>query len=239
MRPDPGRGPQGPRPGPRAARGPRRAIRQLRPARAARRLELDRNRLDEAAAVIARIRARWKDAATGDVLDAQLALKRGKTGEAIEHFNAALKKDPDNKIVQYWKAQLDGRTGSVAEAARALEDIVRDKPVKEVDTGTSLLSAAQSALAGLSLQTRDFDEAIRRFEELKRSSRTGTLSRGDRWKLITAYVNKGQWPQAQREIAAILNDAKSPPTNEERVRGANFYRQQGEMPRPWPRSITC
>ncbi len=173
-------------------------------------------------------------------------------GEAIEHFNAALKKDPTNKIVQYWKAQLDGRTGSVVEAARALEDIVRDKPVKEVDAGTSLLSAARrSALAALSLQARDFDDAIRRFEELKRSSGTGNLSRGDRWKLITAYINKNQWPQAKREIAAILNDAKSPPTSEERVRGANFYRQQGEsdaamaqidyvlkldadaIPRPW------
>ena len=42
-------------------------------------LELDRNRLDEAAAVIAKIRSRWKEAATGDVLDAQLALKRGKS----------------------------------------------------------------------------------------------------------------------------------------------------------------
>ncbi len=164
-----------------------------------------------------------------DILDAQIAVKRGKNGEALEHFNAALKKDPDNKIVQFWKAQLDGRTGAVAEAARALEEIVRDKPVKEVDTGTSLLTAAQSALADLSLQTRDFDDAIRRFEELKQSSQTGTLSRRDRWMLITAYVNKGQWPQAKREIAAILNDAKQPPTAEERVRGANFYRQQGEI----------
>jgi cellulose synthase operon protein C len=191
-------------------------------------LELDRGRLDEAAAVVARIRTRWKDSAAVDVLDAQLALKRGKVNEAIEHFNAALRKDPDNKVVQYWKAKLDGSSGSVAEAARALEDIVRDKPVKEVEAGTTLLSAAQSALAGLSLQARDFDEAIRRFEELKRNSGTGTLSHADRWKLITAYVNKGQWLQAKREIAAILNDTKSPPTFDERVRGANFYRQQGE-----------
>jgi tetratricopeptide (TPR) repeat protein len=191
-------------------------------------LELDRGRLEEAAAVVARIRARWKDSATVDVLDAQLALKRGKVNEAIEHFNTALRKDPDNKVVQYWKAKLDGSSGSVAEAARALEDIVRDKPVKEVEAGTTLMSAAQSALAGLSLQARDFDEAIRRFEELKRNSGTGTLSRGDRWKLITAYINKGQWGQAKREIASILNDAKSPPSFDERVRGANFYRQQGE-----------
>lgn len=191
-------------------------------------LELNAGRVDAAAAVVAKIRTRWKDSASVDVLEGQVALRRGKTADAIAHFNAALKKDPNNKIVQYWKARIDGRNGSVGEAARALEQIVRDRPVKEVDDGTTLLSAAQSALAGLSLQSRDFDEAIRRFEELKRSSRTGALSREDRWKLITAYVNKDQWPAAKREIAAILNDAKEPPSNEERVRGASLYRQQGE-----------
>ncbi len=71
----------------------------------------------------------------------------------IEHFDAALKKDPDNKIVQYWKAQLDGQTGAVAEATKSLEAIVREKPVKELDPGMSLMSAAQSALANLSLRT--------------------------------------------------------------------------------------
>ena len=112
------------------------------------------------------------------MLEAQLALKRGQIAEAIEHFDAALKKDPDNKIVQYWKAQLDGQTGAVAEATRSLEAIVRDKPVKEVDPGTTLMSAAQSALASLSLHTGAFDDAIRRFEELKRSDQNGTLSQG-------------------------------------------------------------
>ncbi len=77
-------------------------------------LELERSQLDAAAAVIAKIRARWPEAATGDVLSAQLELKRGHTAQAIKHFDAALKKDPNNKIVQYWKAQLDGQTGSVS-----------------------------------------------------------------------------------------------------------------------------
>ena len=77
-------------------------------------LELDRNQLDAAEAVIAKIRTRWKESATGDVLSAQLELKRGHTTQALEHFDAALKKDPNNKIVQYWKAQLDGQTGSVS-----------------------------------------------------------------------------------------------------------------------------
>ena len=136
-RPDPGREPQGARPRPRAAQGHRRSLRVLRPAGPARRARARPNRLDEAAAVIDKVRARWKDSATVNILDAQVALRRGKTDQAIEHFNAALRKDPGNKIVQYWKAELDGRTGSVAEAARALEDIVRDKPVKEVDAGTT------------------------------------------------------------------------------------------------------
>ncbi len=162
------------------------------------------------------------------MLEAQLALKRGHPAEAIEHFDAALRKDPENKIVQYWKAQLDGQNGAVAEATRSLEAIVRNKPIKEVDTGTTLMSAAQSALASLSLRTGALDDAIRRFEELKRSDQNGTLSKADRWQLITAYVARGQWPSAKREIAALLNDPKNPPTDDERVRGANFYRQQGD-----------
>ena len=191
-------------------------------------LELERNQLEAAENVIAKIRSRWKEAATADVLDAQLALKRGRPAEAIEHFDAALRKDPENKIVQYWKAQLDGQNGAVAEATRSLEAIVKNKPIKEVDTGTTLMSAAQSALASLSLRTGSLDDAIRRFEELKHSDKNGTLSKADRWQLITAYVARGQWPSARREIAALLNDPKNPPTDDERVRGANFYRQQGE-----------
>jgi tetratricopeptide (TPR) repeat protein len=191
-------------------------------------LELEGGDLDAAAAVIAKIKSRWKEAAAGDVLEAQLALKRGNTALAVELFDAALKKDPDNKIVQFWKAQLDGQAGSVATATETLEALVREKPVKEVDSGITLMSAAQSALANLSLRTGDFDTAIRRFEELKRGSASGTLTRSDQWQLITAYVAKGQWPRARREIAAVLNDQQNPPSDEERVRGANLYRQQGE-----------
>ena len=117
----------------------------------------------------------------------------------------------------------------LVEAAKSLEAIVQNKPIKEVDPGTTLMSAAQSALANLSLRTGEFDEAIRRFEELKRNSQNGTLSKSDRWQLITAYVTKGNWPIAKREIAATLNDTKNPPSDDERVRGANFFRQKGEI----------
>jgi len=192
-------------------------------------LEVDRNRLDQAAAVVAKVRARWKESSTGDVLDAQLALKKGNIADAVGYFDVALKKDPDNKIVQFWKAQLEGRTGAVAEATRSLESLVKDKPVKEVDTGVTLMAAAQSALASLSLRTGSFDDAIRRFEQLRQSSETGTLAKADRWQLITAYANRGEWPKAKREIASLLEDPKNPPSDEDRVRGANFYGQNGEI----------
>ena len=98
-------------------------------------------------ATIAKIRTRWSEAATGDILDGQLALKKGNVPSAREFFTQALKKDPDNKVVQFWKAQLDSRTGAVTEAAKTLEDLVKNRPSKEIDQGVSLMSAAQSALA--------------------------------------------------------------------------------------------
>jgi cellulose synthase operon protein C len=191
-------------------------------------LDMEQNDLEAAGATIAKVHSRWKEAATGDILEGQLSLKRSNIPLALQHFNEALKKDPENKIVQFWKAQLDSRTGLVSEASKAFEDLVKNRPTKEVDTGVTLMSAAQSALANLALQRGDTNDAIRRFEELKRSNETGTLSRSDRWQLITAYVLKGQWPVAKREMASILNDSKTPATDDERVRGANFYRQHKE-----------
>jgi len=191
-------------------------------------MEIERNRPDAATAAIGKIRARWKDGATADVLEAQLALKNKNLVSAREHFAKALKKDPSNKIVQYWKAQLDSQYGNAGEATQALEMIAHSKPIKEIETGVTLESAAQSALANLSLRSGKFDDAIRRFEELKHANQNGTLSREDRWQLITAYAAKGQWSVAKREIATILNDTKTPPTEDERVRGSNFYRQNKE-----------
>ncbi len=191
-------------------------------------IDLQQNNVDAAAETIARIRKRWAEAATGDILDGQLALKRKNVAAALEHFNEALKKDPENKVVQFWKAQLDSQTGSLSQATRALEDLVKNRPSKEIDSGVTLMSAAQSALANLELQSGKLDDAIRRFEELKRNSQNGKLSHADRWQLVTAYVAKRQWPYARRELAAILNDRQNPPSNDERVRGANLYRQQNE-----------
>ena len=117
-------------------------------------------------------------------------------------------------------------------ATRSLEAIVKNKPMKEVDPGTTLMSAAQSALASLSLRTGAvLDDAIRRFEELKQlHAANGTLSKADPAGNGSPRMScgRGRWPS--REIASLLNDPKNPPSDDERVRGANFYRQQGEDP---------
>ena len=57
-------------------------------------LELERNRARRCSSGDRQDSFRWKEAATGDVLDAQLALKRGRTGEAIEHFDFGLEEGP-------------------------------------------------------------------------------------------------------------------------------------------------
>ena len=192
-------------------------------------LELERNQLDAAAAVIAKIRARWTEAATSDVLSAQLELKRGHTAAGDRALRCRPQERPQqqDRPVLESSARRPDRVGRRSGRKRSKPSSATSRSRSSIRARRSL-PAAQSALANLSLRTGAFDDAIRRFEELKRSDQKGTLSRSDRWQLITAYVATGQWPLAKREIAAILNDTKNPPSDDERVRGANLYRQQGE-----------
>lgn len=187
-------------------------------------LDLRRKDHDAVAATVAKIRSRWKEAAAADLLEAQLALEMGDLPGAVAHFDAALKKDPGNKLVQFWKAQIEGRMGSTSEAAQAFEALVKDGSTKQLDSGLSLATAARSALANLALQNHDLDGAIRRFEGL----RSGGLARSDRWQLVGAYSAKGQWGPARKEIAGLLNDVRTPPSNDERVRAATYYKQNKE-----------
>lgn len=191
-------------------------------------LDVEQRDFESAKKTIAKIRTRWKEAAAGDLLMAQIALEQGNLSEAAGRFDDALKKDPNNKLVQFWKAQIDGRTGSPSEARETLERIARDEPVKELDSGVTLMAAAESALASLELQSGDVDAAIQRFEELRKRNSKGELPRADRWQLAAAYNAKAQWANAKKELEALLSDTKRVPTDDERVRAANFYRQNNE-----------
>lgn len=193
-------------------------------------IDLRRRDYEAAAATIAKVRNRWKDAAVGDMLDAQLALARGNVRLASSYYASALKKDPGNKLVQYWKAQLDGTTDPRG-AAKVLESLARDGSVKEVDDGLSLMTAAQSALANLQLDTGDVEGAIAKYQDLLKDGSSKTVARDLRWKLVAANVAKRQWPAARAEMESLLNDPAVTPTIAERVAAAMYYRNNGEEAR--------
>ena len=193
-------------------------------------LDLKQKDYDAVSATVAKIRARWKEAAAADLLEAELALDQGKLDLASSHFEKALEKDPGNKVVQYWKAQLDYRRGDRKGPAQALEAITAQGSTKELDNGVPLTVAAEKALADMDLKNGELDKAIRRFESLRSGGGAAGLARSDRWQLAGAYAARSQWPAARREIAALLNDGKNPPTHEERVQAAKFYRLSKDEP---------
>jgi predicted Zn-dependent protease len=176
---------------------------------------------------IAKIRDRWKDAATGDLLDAQLALARNDTKATAVHFDAALKKDPNNKIVQFWKAQLEGRSDPEG-ASRIFEALARGDSIKEVETGLSISAASQSALAGIAMESGDLDSAIARYRDMLKENQAPGLSRAIRWRIVAAQVAKKEWPAAKAEINLLLKDPASPATPEELIRASTFFRLNKE-----------
>ena len=78
-------------------------------------LDLQRKDYQKATATIAEIRGRWKESATADLLDAQVALGSGNPRAASVHLDNALGKDPNNKVALFWKALLDERNGGQGE----------------------------------------------------------------------------------------------------------------------------
>jgi predicted Zn-dependent protease len=186
-------------------------------------LDLAQERYEDVVTTINKIRQRWHESSSADLLDAQLCLARQQPREAVKFLDAALKKDPANKLALFWKAQLEERVGAVADAAKIYEEIARDKPVKEVDPGLSLATAAEWALAAQALENQDFDGAINRFEGLLKSGEANaTVARSVRWRLVQAHAAKGEWKVARDELKSLLADQKTPSV--ERIRGANLYR---------------
>lgn len=186
-------------------------------------LELAAKDYDAVIASIAKVRARWKDAATGDLLDAQLALAMNDMPAASRFFELALRKDPNNKVVQFWKARLDGRTDPEG-ASKVLETLAQGDSVKELEDGLNLTTASQSALAGIALEGGDIDTALARYRSMLKDPKTPEVARAIRWQIVGALVAKKEWPAAKKEIDALLKDPKSPATPEEMIGAATFCR---------------
>jgi predicted Zn-dependent protease len=188
-------------------------------------IDLGRGEHAAVAATIAKIRGRWKEAAAADLLDAQLALAQRDARAALRHLDEALRKDPSNKLALFWKAQLGDKTGASAESARIYEAIARERPVKELDDGLSLATAANWALATMELENHEIEGAITRLESLVRGGLDRDTARPVRWQLVAARAASGHWPQAEKEMRALLAESA---TSEERIRAANFYRLHGD-----------
>jgi predicted Zn-dependent protease len=189
-------------------------------------LELSQGRFEATEQVIAKVRSRWKESAAGDLLDAQLALARDNPRGAASFLDAALKKDPTNKVAKFWKAQLEEKVGAFAEAAKIYDDLAREKPVKEIEQGLTLADAAKWALATQALGNQDFEAAINKYQELLKSVEPGDLARALRWQVAAAKAAKGDWPAAKAEIDALVKDPKT--SHRERVQAANLYRMNKE-----------
>ncbi|RUL88404.1 tetratricopeptide repeat protein [Tautonia sociabilis] len=189
-------------------------------------LDLAQGDQKAAAETVATIRRRWPEAASADLLDAQLCLARRDFPGASRFLQHALQKDPSNKVALFWKAQLDSRSGSPAKAAEVLKALLEGDPVKELGDGLSLSTAAEWSLAALSMEHKDFDDAIARLESIAQDDRAGALGRAARWKLIAARSRKGQWQDARKELIALLNEPES--TIDERVQAADLFRANGE-----------
>jgi cellulose synthase operon protein C len=189
-------------------------------------LELQRREFTAAARTIAQIRARWKEAAAADLLDAQLALAREDPRGAVGHLDEALRKDPNNKVALFWKAQLDDRAGASAEAAKIYDALIKDNATKELADGVSLAQAAQWALASMALENQDPDGAIARFQALRKGGVGAAADRQLRWQLALARAAKGQLAEAKAAVEALLADPNTTPS--ERVQAANFFRLHKE-----------
>ena len=157
-----------------------------------------------------------------------VGLAKGDITAASGWFDSALKKDPNNKVVQFWKAQLDGRADPQA-AAKVFEALAAVDSIKEVDDGLSLVAASQSALANMAMESGNLDAAINRYRGMIKDGKAGSIARDVRWELVAAHEAKKDWPAAKAEINALVNDPKSPPTPVEQVRAALYHRRHQDL----------
>jgi tetratricopeptide (TPR) repeat protein len=189
-------------------------------------LEIAQKDHDAALAAIGQIRTRWSESAAPDLLEAQLALGEGRNDDSARLLDEALRKDPQNKVALFWKARLQESIGAPVEARQILEMILRDRPVKELQDGVPLATAAQWALAAMAVDRLEYGAAVARFEELVREHPADQLTRAARWNLAMARAANGDPTHAKAEVAELLRDPRT--TSDERVQAADFYRRQND-----------
>ncbi len=132
---------------------------------------------------------------------------------AIASLDAALKKDPGDKVALFWKAMLEDRAGASDKAALVYESILKDQPIKDLGAGLTLTTAAKWALADMALQNHDIEGAITRFEGLLKGGNAGKLERAAAggWSRRTRPRARRPWPDPRS------SNSWPPPTRSPRI----------------------
>ena len=175
---------------------------------------------------ITKLRAQWPDAASADMLTAQLSLAQNNMPGALAGFQAAVKKDPNNKVAQFWLAQIEARLGAVASASQTLQKLVNESPTKQIDSGLSLMSASQTALATIEIDAGQADAAIARLEGVIRTAQTQEYKREAQWQIVAAYASKRDWARMDQVLSELISVKNVTP--DEIVRAANYRRSAGK-----------
>ena len=175
---------------------------------------------------IAKIRAQWPDSPSADLLTAQMLLSQNNYPSALAGYQAALKKDPGNKLAQFLSAQVEARLGGVEAAGKTLDRLAAEAPMRRLEPGLTLKDASQSALAAIEIDTGKARQAIERLKPLVSQSKNSPQLREYQWQLVAAYASERNWPEMNGVLEAILADQKT--TTEEVVKAANYRRSANQ-----------
>ncbi|MFM1801743.1 MAG: hypothetical protein RJA81_1095, partial [Planctomycetota bacterium] len=176
---------------------------------------------------IAKLRSQWPDSASADILSAQLSLAQNNLPGALSHYQLGMKKDPGNKLAQFWVAQIEARLGAVSSATQTFEKLVSESSSKQIDSGVTLTDASQAALASLEIDAGQADQAISRLKNLLSQGQSPQLQREYQWQLIAAYASKRDWSNMMTILENVLSVATT--TFEEKVTAANYLRSAGQQ----------
>ena len=148
-----------------------------RPAGAARRPEARRNRLTTPRPSSPRSRARWKEAAAGDVLAAQLELKRGQRRSRTSSTSTRpSRKTRPTRSCSTGKLSLTADPDRLPRRRRgSLEAIIRDKPIKRSIPTATLTWPPPSGPGERHVEDGAFDDAIRQFQQLRTAIKRHTF----------------------------------------------------------------
>lgn len=176
---------------------------------------------------ISKLRTQWPDSPAADLVNAQLLLSQKNFPGALASYQAALKKDPNNKLAQFLSAQVEARIGGIDAAEKTFSKLAAEAPTRRLEPGLTLTDASQSALAALEIDSGKAQQAIARLKPLLGQTKNPQQLRDYQWQLVAAHASLRDWSGMDTILQAILADPKT--TSDEIVRAANYRRSANQV----------